>query len=97
MDKLLTVAELAAVLGTTPRGVYLRLARNSSSIPLPVIVPGSSSLRWRQSDVEAWLAALPVRATGHKPPRNRASRGAAPDRGSGRLGEVQGALTPSSP
>ncbi|MDA8118693.1 MAG: hypothetical protein M0Z85_01280 [Gammaproteobacteria bacterium] len=53
MDKLLTTKDLAAVLGTTPRGVYLRLARNSSSAPAPVIVPGSATLRWRQSDVEA--------------------------------------------
>ena len=74
MDKLLTVAELAAVLGTTPRGVYLRLARNSSSVPAPVTVPGSSSLCWRQSDVEAWLAALPTRAAGRRPPRNRTSQ-----------------------
>ena len=31
--------------------------------PMPVLVrlPGSLSLRWRQSDVEAWLAVLPTR------------------------------------
>ena len=69
MDKLLTTKDLAAVLGTTPRGVYLRLARNSSSVPAPVIVPGSSNLRWRQPDVEAWLAALPTRAVAKPQPR----------------------------
>lgn len=74
MDRLLTVADLAAILGTTPRGIYLRRARNSQSVPPPLLIPGCSSLRWRRSDVEAWLAALPVQATGHKPPRNRASK-----------------------
>ena len=32
------------------------------------------SLCERQFDVEAWLAALPTRAAGHKPPRNRTSQ-----------------------
>ena len=74
MDKLLNVAELAQVLCITPKAVYGRLKRCGQSLPAPLLIPGSTRLRWRQSDVEAWLAALPVRATGHKPPRNRTSQ-----------------------
>ena len=74
MDRLLTAAELAVLLGTTINGVYMRLKRHSQSIPSPVRLPGSSGLRWRQSDVEAWLAALPTRAAGRRSPRNRTSQ-----------------------
>ena len=74
MDKLLSVAELAQVLGITPKAVYCRLHEGRQSVPAPLFIPGSSSLRWRQSDVEVWLAALPVRTAGCKPPRVRASK-----------------------
>ena len=74
MDRLRTVVELAALLGTTPNGVYMRLKRHSQSVPPPIQLPGSSSLRWRQPDVEVWLVALPVRTTGRKLPRARASK-----------------------
>ena len=49
----------------------MRLKRHSQSIPPPVRLPGSYSLRWRQSDVEVWLAALPVRTVKCAPPRSR--------------------------
>ena len=35
----------------------------------PLLVPGSTRLRWRQSDVEVWLAALPTRAVAKPQPR----------------------------
>ncbi|MHB8257521.1 MAG: helix-turn-helix transcriptional regulator, partial [Acidiferrobacterales bacterium] len=63
MDRLLDVSALAEILGVTPNAVRCRLAQGSQDIPPPVRLPGSSGIRWRQSDVEAWLAALPVRAT----------------------------------
>ena len=74
METLLTVAELARVLGVTPKAVYCRLYERRQSIPSPVSLPGCSSLRWRQSDVEAWLAALSTRTTRRQPPRARASK-----------------------
>ena len=49
----------------------MRLKCHSQSIPPPVRLPGSYSLRWRQSDVEVWLAALPVRTFKCAPPRSR--------------------------
>ena len=76
MDKLLNVAELAQVLGITPKAVYCRLHAGRQSVPTPLLIPGSSHLRWRQSDVEAWLAVLPTRTAGRTPPRHR--RGKAP-------------------
>lgn len=69
MDRLLTTADLAALLGTTPNGVYMRLKRHSPSIPAPLRMPDCSSLCWRQSDVEAWLAALPTRVVAKPRPR----------------------------
>lgn len=71
MDRLLDVNSLAEVLGLTPRAVRARLERCSTSIPPPVRLPGSSSVRWRQPDVEVWLAALPVRTVKRAPPRSR--------------------------
>ena len=77
MDRLLDVSALAEILGVTPNAVRCRLAQGSQDIPPPVRLPGSSGIRWRQSDVEAWLAALPVRATEKPAPRPRKSAGPA--------------------
>lgn len=73
MDKLLKVAELAQVLGITPKAVYCRLHEGRQSVPTSLLMPGSSHLRWRQSDVEVWLAVLPTwfRTMGRTPPRNQ--------------------------
>ena len=69
MEELLTIDELAAVLGVTVKGIRRRLERRSPSAPVPLLVPGSTRLRWRQSDAEAWLAALPTRAVAKPQPR----------------------------
>lgn len=39
MDKLLSVAELAQVLCTTPKAVYGRLKRGGQSVPAPRLSP----------------------------------------------------------
>ena len=69
MDTWLNVAELAQVLGITSKAVYCRLYEGRQSVPTSLHIPGSSHLRWRQSDAEAWLAALPARVTGKPQPR----------------------------
>ena len=69
MDTLLNVAELAQVLGITPKAVYCRLHEGRQSVPTSLHIAGSSHLRWRQSDVEAWLAALPTRVVAKPRPR----------------------------
>lgn len=56
MDRLMTVSELAQVLGLSPKTVY---KRDPETLPPPRRVPGTKGPRWLESDVEAWLAALP--------------------------------------
>jgi predicted DNA-binding transcriptional regulator AlpA len=51
---LLTVADLARLLGLTPRGIYNRRHRRGA---LPPATPLGRTLRWRADDVERWLAA----------------------------------------
>ncbi len=74
MDNLLTTKDLAELLRTTPAAIRRRLERSSQSLPPAVHLTGSRLLYWRQSDVEAWLAALSTRTTGRQPPRARASK-----------------------
>ncbi len=71
MERLLTINEIASVLGVTAKGIRRRLERGSPSVPAPLLIPGSTRLHWRQSDVEVWLAALPVRTVKRAPPRSR--------------------------
>lgn len=51
---LLSVGELAAMLGTTPRGIYNM--RQRGQLPSPVKFPGLG-LRWSTVAVRGWLAA----------------------------------------
>ncbi len=51
---LLTVGELAALLRTTPRGIYNM--RSRGQLPSPVKFPGLG-LRWATAAVRSWLAA----------------------------------------
>ncbi|WP_371879538.1 helix-turn-helix transcriptional regulator [Nannocystis punicea] len=53
MEKLLTTVEVAELLGTTPGS--LRNARARGLAPRAIRLKGLG-LRWRQSDVEAWVA-----------------------------------------
>ncbi len=56
MDRLLTATELAEVLGLSPKTVSKRDPR---TLPQAVLLPGARGRRWRESDVETWLASLP--------------------------------------
>ena len=49
---LLTVDDLARLLGVTPKAVYNR--RHRGLLPRAIIL--GHSLRWRAADVEAWLS-----------------------------------------
>lgn len=57
MDRLLTATELADVLGLSPKTVSKRDPR---TLPQAVLLPGAKGRRWRESDVETWLASLPA-------------------------------------
>lgn len=57
MDRLLTPAELAQMLGLAVQTIYNRL---NEGRPLPPHVRIGRLLRFRLSDVLAWIAALPT-------------------------------------
>lgn len=50
---LLTVTDLARLLGITPKALYNRRHRKGA-LP-PVLLLGQRTLRWRADDVERWL------------------------------------------
>jgi predicted DNA-binding transcriptional regulator AlpA len=63
--KLLDVSELGHVLGRSPETIKKDLKRNPLAVPPRLHIPGTRLLRWRESDIEAWLDAqvLPQRNT----------------------------------
>jgi predicted DNA-binding transcriptional regulator AlpA len=53
---LLDLSDLAALLGRSPETIKKDLRRNGLAVPPRVHIPGTRLLRWRVTDVEAWLA-----------------------------------------
>lgn len=53
---LLDLNDLAAMLGRSPETIKKDLRRNRLAVPPRVYIPGTRLLRWRMTDVEAWLA-----------------------------------------
>ncbi|MBW9250208.1 MULTISPECIES: helix-turn-helix transcriptional regulator [Acidithiobacillus] len=68
MDRLMTSAELAQVLGLSPLTIK---KRDPKTLPPAVCVPGARGRRWRQSDVQAWLESLPRSVSGPARPGRR--------------------------
>jgi predicted DNA-binding transcriptional regulator AlpA len=64
MQNLLDIDELAAVLGRRPETIKRDLRRNPMAVPPRLHIPGTRMLRWREPDVEAWLAANVLRPDG---------------------------------
>ncbi|WP_206366012.1 helix-turn-helix domain-containing protein [Caballeronia sp. SBC2] len=54
--KLLDLDELAALLGRSPETIKKDIRRNPLAVPPRLHVPGTRLLRWRECDVDAWLA-----------------------------------------
>ncbi|MDR5750346.1 MULTISPECIES: hypothetical protein [unclassified Caballeronia] len=54
--KLLDPYELAALLGRSPETIKKDMRRNPMAVPPRLHIPGTRLLRWRECDVEAWLA-----------------------------------------
>ena len=52
---LLTLEDLAAILGRSPETIRRDLRRNPDAVPPRLQIPGTRLLRWRAADVEAWL------------------------------------------
>jgi predicted DNA-binding transcriptional regulator AlpA len=58
MEKLLTLNELATVLGRGAQTIRQDLRRNPHAVPPRLSLPGTRLLRWREADVTAWLRDL---------------------------------------
>jgi len=56
MQNLLTLNELAAIIGRRPETIKKDLKRNPLAVPPRMQIPGTRLLRWRANDVSAWLA-----------------------------------------
>ncbi|MDO8905960.1 AlpA family transcriptional regulator [Hydrogenophaga sp.] len=54
---LLTLDQLASILGRSPETIRKDLVRNSGAVPPRLVIPGTRLLRWRAVDVERWLEA----------------------------------------
>ncbi|SDS09900.1 hypothetical protein SAMN05216598_0506 [Pseudomonas asplenii] len=55
LAKLLTVDDLAQILGRTAGTIKNQHSRNPSRLPPVCRIPGAKRLLWRQEDVECWL------------------------------------------
>lgn len=53
---LLTLDDLAGLLGRCPETIRKDVVRNPDAVPPRVLIPGTRLLRWHTYDVDAWLA-----------------------------------------
>ncbi|CAG9179208.1 helix-turn-helix transcriptional regulator [Cupriavidus pinatubonensis] len=56
MSNLLDINDLAELLGRSPETIKKDIQRNPLAVPPRLHIPGTRLLRWRQVDVDAWLA-----------------------------------------
>lgn len=61
-DRLLTRAEVERLVGLRRSAIYSLM--RAGKFPLPLKISGNA-VRWRLSEIEAWIDALP-RARGHR-------------------------------
>jgi predicted DNA-binding transcriptional regulator AlpA len=54
--KLLDLDALATLLRRSPETIKKDLKRNRLAVPPRLYIPGTRLLRWRQVDVDSWLA-----------------------------------------
>ena len=66
-DRLLRLSEVRARTALERSTIYRKMREGSFPEPLKI---EARAVRWRESEIEAWLAARP-RATGDRPPRGR--------------------------
>ena len=53
--QLLTLDDLAQMLGRSPGTIKKDMKRNPDAVPPRLVLPSTRLLRWRAVDVEAWL------------------------------------------
>lgn len=54
--EILDLNDLASMLGRSPETIKKDMLRNHLAVPPRLHIPGTRLLRWRRTDVEAWLA-----------------------------------------
>jgi predicted DNA-binding transcriptional regulator AlpA len=55
-NAILDLTDLANLLGRSPETIKKDIRRNRLAVPPRLHIPGTRLLRWRQADVDAWLA-----------------------------------------
>ncbi len=60
VSHLLDINDLAELLGRSPETIKKDIKRNPLAVPPRLHIPGTRLLRWRQQDVDAWLAQFVV-------------------------------------
>lgn len=56
MHPLLTIVDVARLLGRSPQTLKSDLLRNPQAVPPRIRIPGTRLLRWREADVKNWLS-----------------------------------------
>jgi predicted DNA-binding transcriptional regulator AlpA len=54
--RLLELEDIAALLGRSAETIRKDIRRNPMAVPPRLHIPGTRLLRWRECDVESWLA-----------------------------------------
>ena len=67
MEKLLTVKELADLLGFAEKTIRWKVVRCPEALPPTIKIPHSNIIRFRESDVKAWLDSLVIKTSGQDP------------------------------
>lgn len=57
METLLTLGDLARLLGRSAETIRKDVRRKPGAVPPFVVLPGTRQMRWRPSDVQKWLDA----------------------------------------
>lgn len=76
-DRLLTADDLAHLLRLSRAHVYRLTSENPDALPPRIALPASRMLRWRASDVEAWLrdrTVVPAQGRGRPTKSQQAAR-----------------------
>lgn len=55
LERLLTLEDLAEMLGRSAQTIKKDLRRNPDAVPPRLQLPGTRLLRWRATDVRVWL------------------------------------------
>lgn len=64
--QLLTLDDLAQLLGRSPDTIKKDMRRNPDAVPPRLVLPNTRLLRWRDCDVDEWLGQFVQASAGRK-------------------------------